>query len=305
MKPRIARLNKAGAALLTVVLSGALVTAAAGAFIGTPEQGTAAPGAHEFRVVDGTTSCSRCHGGTYPHFIHVGQSCTTCHAGGHVATASTCLDCHSGHDGPVPLALCTTCHEDGGGSLIIPTVDHQTKVDATQCVNCHGTGSTTTTTTVPPSSTTVPPSSTTVPPSSTTVPPSSTTVPPSSTTVPPSSTTTTLPPTTTTTTTLPPTTTTTVPPTTTTLPPGPQPPVADAGNSRNAGVGELRTFDGSGSYDLDGTIVSYFWDFGDGTTATGAVVSHSYATVGTYTVVLTVTDNDGLTGVDAAIVKVK
>jgi PKD repeat protein len=54
--------------------------------------------------------------------------------------------------------------------------------------------------------------------------------------------------------------------------------------------------DGSGSYDLDGTIVSYAWDFGDGATATGMTASHSYAAAGTYTITLTVTDNDGLTG---------
>jgi chitodextrinase len=71
------------------------------------------------------------------------------------------------------------------------------------------------------------------------------------------------------------------------------------------GIGELRTFDGSGSYDPDGTIVSYLWDFGDGTTVMGAVVSPSYAVAGTYTVALIVTDNDGHTGGDAAIVKVK
>ncbi len=84
-----------------------------------------------------------------------------------------------------------------------------------------------------------------------------------------------------------------------------QPPVADAGDSRNVGVGELRLFDGSSSFDPDGTIVSYAWDFGDGSTATGPIVSHSYAQIGTYTAVLIVTDDDGLTGVAAIIVKVR
>lgn len=51
--------------------------------------------------------------------------------------------------------------------------------------------------------------------------------------------------------------------------------------------------DGSTSLDPDGTIVSYAWDFGDGNTALGAVNTHVYSTPGTYTVVLTVTDNDG------------
>jgi PKD repeat protein len=41
--------------------------------------------------------------------------------------------------------------------------------------------------------------------------------------------------------------------------------------------------------------VSYLWDFGDGTTSTDPVASHTYAQDGVYTVSLTVTDNDGLT----------
>jgi uncharacterized delta-60 repeat protein len=54
-------------------------------------------------------------------------------------------------------------------------------------------------------------------------------------------------------------------------------------------------FDGRGSADPDGTIVSHAWDFGDGSTGTGATASHSYATRGTYTARLTVRDGYGLT----------
>lgn len=54
-------------------------------------------------------------------------------------------------------------------------------------------------------------------------------------------------------------------------------------------------FDGSASSDSDGSVASHSWDFGDGSTATGATPSHTYATGGGYTVKLTVTDNDGAT----------
>lgn len=54
-------------------------------------------------------------------------------------------------------------------------------------------------------------------------------------------------------------------------------------------------FDGTGSYD-PGTITAYHWDFGDGTFSTAPAPTKTYTTAGDRTVVLTVTDNDGLTG---------
>ena len=73
------------------------------------------------------------------------------------------------------------------------------------------------------------------------------------------------------------------------------PPVAlfDVRLVRNAGMIEL-TADASSSLDLDGQIVSYAWDFGDGTTSVGAMAAHTFQALGTHTVTLTVTDNSGL-----------
>ncbi|MCL0069641.1 PKD domain-containing protein, partial [Dehalococcoidia bacterium] len=54
------------------------------------------------------------------------------------------------------------------------------------------------------------------------------------------------------------------------------------------------TFDASGSSDPDGEIMSYEWDFGDGTTGTGRVIEHSFSVAGDYMVTLTIADNDGV-----------
>lgn len=54
-------------------------------------------------------------------------------------------------------------------------------------------------------------------------------------------------------------------------------------------------FDGAGSSDPDGSIVSYQWSFGDGSTANGIRVTHVYAALGTLSAKLTVTDNAGAT----------
>lgn len=58
-------------------------------------------------------------------------------------------------------------------------------------------------------------------------------------------------------------------------------------------AGMTVTVDGAESVDSDGTIESYEWDFGDGTTATGPTATHTYTEAGDYTLTLTVTDNVG------------
>lgn len=83
--------------------------------------------------------------------------------------------------------------------------------------------------------------------------------------------------------------------------------VPDAGGDTEVPV--TVTFDLSDSSDPDGTIASFELDFGDGSTVeTGTDVSiaipHEYAEAGTYTVILTITDNDGRIGMDNAVLTI-
>ena len=82
------------------------------------------------------------------------------------------------------------------------------------------------------------------------------------------------------------------------------PPVADAGGPYAGKIREDITFDGSGSYDVDGNIASYSWNFGDETTAEGVTVVHHYSLEGKFTVRLMVTDSEGESDVDETVVYV-
>jgi len=75
-----------------------------------------------------------------------------------------------------------------------------------------------------------------------------------------------------------------------------QAPIAVPNGPYSGVVGTPVSFDATGSHDPDGTIATYSWDFGDGSSASGAAPTHSFATTGTFTVTLTVTDNQGATG---------
>jgi len=76
------------------------------------------------------------------------------------------------------------------------------------------------------------------------------------------------------------------------------PPVAVLGSFHPVSEGPSINFDGGDSYDTDGKIVNYEWDFGDGSAAvTGDdTPAHAFGDNGMYTVTLTVTDDDGATG---------
>ncbi len=70
-------------------------------------------------------------------------------------------------------------------------------------------------------------------------------------------------------------------------------PLADAGGPYTVTSGEELIFDGSESLDLDGEIIEYSWDFGDGSTGTGETPAHVYSGSGKYSAKLTVKDNTG------------
>jgi PKD repeat protein len=77
-----------------------------------------------------------------------------------------------------------------------------------------------------------------------------------------------------------------------------QPPVADAKGPYIGTVNLPVYFDGSGSYDPDGTIINYDWNFGDGKIGSGVNPSHQYEIPNKYIIILTVEDANGQTDID-------
>jgi PKD repeat protein len=72
----------------------------------------------------------------------------------------------------------------------------------------------------------------------------------------------------------------------------------------NPVINETVTFNATESYDPNGVVTKYEFEFGDGANGTGEVVIHSYSAVGTYTVNLTLTDNEGATNRTSQTIKV-
>jgi PKD repeat protein len=86
---------------------------------------------------------------------------------------------------------------------------------------------------------------------------------------------------------------------------GAQPPVAALSATPTTGTVPLTTsMSAAASSDPDGSIVSYEWTFGDGSTATGVSVSHVYTAAGTFTAQVKVTDNTGLSATRSVTIKV-
>lgn len=71
-----------------------------------------------------------------------------------------------------------------------------------------------------------------------------------------------------------------------------------------ATINEPVSFEGGSSFDVDGTIETYEWNFGDVTAGTGTTPEHTYSESGTFTVTLTVTDDDGAQGSDTCLVSI-
>lgn len=76
------------------------------------------------------------------------------------------------------------------------------------------------------------------------------------------------------------------------------PPVADAGGPYTGSAGAPVQFNGSASSDADGDSLTYLWDFGDGSTGTGATPTHTYGENGPHPVTLTVSDSRGASAID-------
>lgn len=87
---------------------------------------------------------------------------------------------------------------------------------------------------------------------------------------------------------------------------GNQRPVAVMSAAPASGIVPLLVnFSGGGSYDPDGTIAAWAWEFGNGATATGPNVTYTYDTVGSFTALLRVTDNAGSTATTTQIITVQ
>jgi len=84
-----------------------------------------------------------------------------------------------------------------------------------------------------------------------------------------------------------------------------QAPTAVASATPTSGTAPLNVaFSAAGSSDADGSIASYQWGFGDGTTESGPTPTKVYSSAGSFTATLTVTDNQGATGTATVAVSV-
>jgi hypothetical protein len=83
------------------------------------------------------------------------------------------------------------------------------------------------------------------------------------------------------------------------------PPIANAGTVYTGSINENIMFNASQSISIEGTITSYFWDFGDGTSSTEKTPTHNYQQKGEYIVTLNVTDSKGIQGTDTTYARIQ
>jgi len=81
-------------------------------------------------------------------------------------------------------------------------------------------------------------------------------------------------------------------------------PISNIYGNYEVKIDKAITFSSEGSYDSDGSLVEYSWDFGDGHTSNDANPSHTYSEAGEYTVKLTVKDDKGVITTDMTICQV-
>jgi len=85
-----------------------------------------------------------------------------------------------------------------------------------------------------------------------------------------------------------------------------RPPVANFTATPTSGTAPLAVFfNASASTDSLGRIVSYAWNFGDGSTGTGQITANTFDSAGVYTVILTVTDSLGLSDTASVVITVR
>lgn len=84
-----------------------------------------------------------------------------------------------------------------------------------------------------------------------------------------------------------------------------QPPTAAVSAAPEQGSAPLTvSFSAANSTDPDGDALTYAWDFGDGGSATGSAVTHTYAANGSYTATVRVTDSAGQSAAASALISV-
>ncbi|MFN0030241.1 MAG: PKD domain-containing protein [Acidimicrobiales bacterium] len=84
-----------------------------------------------------------------------------------------------------------------------------------------------------------------------------------------------------------------------------QPPTATINATPTSGTGPLTVnFTSTGSSDPEGAALTFAWNFGDGTTATGPTAGHTYQNAGAYTATLTVTDSAGASASASTVITV-